>query len=483
MQFVKPELFKEAVRKLGRRSPVGSRLNSEEWSRVPLALRERAFFSSRIESARFLQGAQDFLGDFLAGNKAGILGPDGRERTGLKAGSRAQFVKELREFAAANGLGPLDPDDAGTLKDITSEKRLSLIFNTQTQAAHDYGYWKQGQDADVINEFPAQRFIRETDVAKPRPIHQQNEGVVRLKTDLDFWMAMNSPAIGGFGVPWGPWGFNSGMGVEDVDRDEAERLGLIQKGQRVKPADKDFNERLQASVRNLDDQAVSWLREAFGDQVEFEKDTIKWKGNKDERAISRNDPGKSRRNDAGDFRLTQRVAEDGERIFREVRSRDTGIAFSPEDAQSGGAHLSAVVAGRKPLYHEQLDQGTASDVFRRLLGILPEGVAATLSDGHLYVYRPEILRKIISAHPRAYPGLDLFSKIHQASLSGLNGHLLGYGARSMLDPDTVLVRIFDSANKPVFGFRSRRENASRFGIERAKDFSLAFNQPFSFRIE
>jgi hypothetical protein len=101
--------------------------------------------------------------------------------------------------------------------------------------------------------------------------------VVRLKTDLDFWTAMNSPEIGGFGVPWGPWGFNSGMDVEDVDREEAEQLGLLAPGARVAPVDKDFNERLQASATGLDDDMLAQLRAQFGEQIEIAGGAVKWK--------------------------------------------------------------------------------------------------------------------------------------------------------------------------------------------------------------
>jgi len=274
MQFVKPMLFEEAIEKIGAQTPIGSKLNTEQWREVPLALRENAFFSATIEDARFLQSGKNLLGDFLSGAREKL--PNGQ--TALKAGSRAEFVKQMQEFATARGLGPLDPKDAGGLKDITSQTRLSLIFNTKTTQAKEFGYWKQGQDPDVLDEFPAQRFIREADVTTARAIHQQNEGVVRLKSDLDFWMAMNSPSIGGFGVPWGPWGFNSGMGVEDVDRAEAEALGLISPGEKAQPMERDFNDKLQASAQGLDEDMRAKLREAFGDQVEIDGDAVKWKG-------------------------------------------------------------------------------------------------------------------------------------------------------------------------------------------------------------
>lgn len=270
MQFVRPTSWKAAVDKLGSKTPIGSALNSSEWAQVPIALRERAFFSSEVESIRFLQRSRDAIADFL-GSAREIL-PNGN--IALKVGSRAEFVKQMSELAIREGMGPLDAHDAGTIKDVTSEGRLGLIFDVQNQSAQDYTFWKQGMDPDVLNEFPAQRFIREREVKVPRPYHQLNERRVELKTNLEFWLSMNQD----FGVPWGPWGYNSGMGVEDVDRDEAERLGLIQPGEKIEPAVKEFNDHLQASTQGLDEDMIAKLKESFGDQIEIDGDSIKWKG-------------------------------------------------------------------------------------------------------------------------------------------------------------------------------------------------------------
>lgn len=276
MQFVKPTLFEEAVQKLGSKSVIGSQLNSEQWAGMPAGLRDRALWSAKIEDMRFLQRGKDALGDFLTGARETVVGPDGVERTALRAGSRQDFVRQMSAFAISEGMGPLDPELKGGLQDITSQRRLNLVFDVQTQSMQSYGYWKQGMDKDVLNEFPAQRFIREVDVKVPRPIHQQNEGVVRLKTDVEFWTAMNSPAIGGFGVPWGPWGFGSGMGTEDVDRDETERMGLIRKGEELQPVDKDVNDSLEASTRGLDPEMLDLLKNSFGDQITIEGDRARW---------------------------------------------------------------------------------------------------------------------------------------------------------------------------------------------------------------
>jgi len=270
MQFVKPLPFAEAIQKLGARTPIGSDLTSAQWRDVPVALRERALFSSQVESLRFLQRAKDHVGDFLTGAREVL--PDGQ--TALKLGSRAEFVKQLSAFAQAEGLGPLDPKDAGTIKDITSQKRLELIFDVQTHQAQAYGDWKQGSDPDVLDEFPAQRFIRVHDVKEPRTWHTQFENGVWLKSDVAAWIRINQD----FGVPWGPWGWGCGHDVEDVDRAEAEQLGLIQPGETPTSPELGFNSRLEASTRGLDPEFVNLMRQSFGDQIEITGDAMQWRG-------------------------------------------------------------------------------------------------------------------------------------------------------------------------------------------------------------
>jgi len=269
MQFVKPMPFEEAVSFLGNRSAIGSQMTSAEWQDVPVALKVRAEFSSEVESVRFLQRSRDWLGDFLSANRETL--PDGQ--TALAVGSRAKFVELAREFAVAQGMGPLDPADAGTIKDITSERRLGLIFNVQTQQADDFGYFKQGMDSDVLNEFPAQRFIRVIDVKEPRSSHAQYEGQVYLKTD-PIWVRINED----FGVPWGPWAWGCGHDVEDVDRTEAEDLGLVEPGETVVPEEKSFNDGLEASTRGIEPDLVAKLRDEFGDQIEIdeENEVMRW---------------------------------------------------------------------------------------------------------------------------------------------------------------------------------------------------------------
>jgi hypothetical protein len=272
MQFVKPIPFREALDKIGDRQLVTSTFSSSQWADVPAALRERAFFSSRVESARFLQRGRDSVTHFLAKNIETL--PNGL--TALATGSRAQFVDDMQRFAISEGLGDLVPEDKrGGLQDITSQKRLDLIFDVQTRQAQDYGNWVQGQDPDALDAYPAQRFIRVQEVETARDWHQQFEGEVRLKTDLEFWTLVNAD----FGVPWGPWGWGCGHDVEDVERAEAEQLGLLEPGQPVLPAATNFNDRLEAGTKDLDPDLESTLAAEFGPRLTRAAGALRWTPN------------------------------------------------------------------------------------------------------------------------------------------------------------------------------------------------------------
>lgn len=266
MEFVRAIPFEEAVAKLGDRSVIGSWLKSTEWAGVPVALRDRAYFSATVESVRVLQRGRDMINDFLTGVRE-IL-PNGE--VALKAGSRQEFVKQMQSFMESEGM----IRKHGGLSDVASQRRLELIFDTQTRQAQEYGTWKQGQDPDVLDEFPAQRFIRVHSVNEARTSHAAFEGAVRLKSDLQFWQSINQD----FGVPWGPWGWGCGHDVEDVDRAEAESLGLLQPGEPARPVDKSFNDQLKASTCGIDPDLQGVLKKQFGEQIQSEGDAVNWRG-------------------------------------------------------------------------------------------------------------------------------------------------------------------------------------------------------------
>lgn len=415
MQFVTPILWTEAVDKIGGKTPIGSALDSQQWRDVPLALRERAFFSSQIESVRFLQRSRDFIKDYLAQTIETL--PDGR--TAIKAGGRQQFIRDMSEFAISEGMGPLDTADAGTIKDIRSEGRLGLIFDTMTQSANDYTFWKQGMDPDVLDAFPAQQFIRERDVKQPRPVHQANEGVIRLKSDLPFWLGMNDPSFGGFGVPWGPWGFSSGMGVDDVDRETTEKLGMIKPGEKPQPVDKDFNEHLEASTRGLDDDMVGKLKDAFGDQVEFDGDNVQWSGR---------DPGERTVSGPSEEETPKPDSQSEAQTLPEILSDlglDAGRAATADD----------MVALREQL--QESNPVKADRIIKYIRGAQPSGA---VTDGKIQSVVQEFINYLPASTLQHLPPLQI------DVLKG--GNFLGqYGMRGGLELNGALLRYDDERTR------------------------------------
>jgi hypothetical protein len=281
MSMFDPDAIPEAVERIARRSPTPSALSAIQWADVPLALRDRAFMSAKVESARMVQSMQDRLLAGLREARVEIRRTDGGTAQALM--TRDRFVSEMRRVAIEEGLGPTGPR---AIEDIRQAPRLGLIYDMAEKSAYGYAQRKVGLDPDVLNEFPAQRLVRVSPRREPRdwPSRWKQAGasvgwqgalpgdMVALKTS-PIWVELSR-----FGSPLPPFDFGSGMGLRDVDRDEAEALGLVDPGEQLDgaKAEADFNADLEASVRGLDPDKLAWLRDAFGDQVRIEGGRAQW---------------------------------------------------------------------------------------------------------------------------------------------------------------------------------------------------------------
>lgn len=234
-----PMPFEEAIRFLLDKEDLPADWNAADWTEQEPDFKAKAFFSANVESARFLDRAHGLLFDYMAKTTEEIPQPDGSVKVALKIAGREHFVKRMRDFMISEGMaapGEFVNVNQKDVTDIRSVSRLRLIFDTNVRAAYGFGQWKQGMKPAVLYAFPAARLIRDRGVKEPRPRHQRNLGEVLLKTDPRWAEFHNDPAIGGFGVPWGPYGFNSGVTQEDVDRRHAIAEGLLVDSQSPKPA-------------------------------------------------------------------------------------------------------------------------------------------------------------------------------------------------------------------------------------------------------
>lgn len=176
--------------------------------------------------------------DWQAGAVETVQTPSGATETAFKQTGLAAFRERAADLLVAEGLAKPSDYKNESIRNVASLARLKLVFQTNTAQAQEFAiYQSRVSDPSRLNRFPAAEFIRTPGAKVPRELHVANEGAVRRFDDLQFWLAQNSPEIGGFGVPWGPWGFNSFMTTFPVARERAEKLGLIRPGERIMPPD------------------------------------------------------------------------------------------------------------------------------------------------------------------------------------------------------------------------------------------------------
>ncbi|HEX7860814.1 MAG TPA: hypothetical protein VF773_10835 [Verrucomicrobiae bacterium] len=278
--YSSPTPLQQAVKFLSEKTPIGSILRSREWEGMPAMLRQRGQFSAGVESVRVLQRIQDSLLESIK-NERNAQRADG-SAPGTYKMNRQKFIADIRQLAIQEGLVPEDPSDDNTLRDFTSEARLDLIYRTQIQQARGYAYWKRGQEPNIIDAWPAQELIRVESRKEPRDWVNRwveaggniiNGRMVALKND-PIWIRISR-----FEQPWPPFDFNSGMGVREIDREDAIALGLLEKGEKVVPAEPDFNSNLEASTEGLSDEMKDSLGTIFGEQIELSGDKVKWRNN------------------------------------------------------------------------------------------------------------------------------------------------------------------------------------------------------------
>ena len=231
--------YLDALRALLRRKAAPSTFNSADWQAMGPAIRQRSFFSATINSAKVLNRMRNMLLDWQAGAVDTVTNPTtGAEETVYRVGGLAEFRERAGTLLVSEGLAtPSDFADT-RIQNVVSNARLQLVFTTNTEQAQTFADWQMRvMNPRTLNRWPAARFERRPGAVTSRDRHVAAEGEVRRYDDFEFWLFQNAADIGGFEVPWGPFGFNSYMRQEPVRRDEAERLGLVRPGEVLVPPD------------------------------------------------------------------------------------------------------------------------------------------------------------------------------------------------------------------------------------------------------
>lgn len=286
INFSQPTSIAEAVDSIGKATPIGSVLNSAEWAELPVQVRMRSFWSATVEDARWLDAAQKRIlkavdvGSTLAAGEAVM--------------DRAKFVQEMRRIGLALNLQPTD-ERAGTLQDITSERRLRLIYDTNMRLA--YGHAQNMRAQEQLEVFPAWEFVRKEQREEPRNWRQvwrtamnalgnqtrailTDGGRMIAPVNDPIWLEISLPdnVPGGLGTLNPPFAYQSGYGWRSIDVIDWEELSgeseetIATEAKKIEPPD--LNDGVESSVAGMEEPTVRELEKALGRRAQREGDKL-----------------------------------------------------------------------------------------------------------------------------------------------------------------------------------------------------------------
>ena len=316
--------------------PAPQGLSEETWATLASVMSKSSLFDSRTERVKLYARLMEMTGEVMTNAKKTL--PDGR--TVSKTQGKSDWVSKAREFMISEGI--IEAEAVGKsyhndVKRTGSLARLRLVFDVAVRSALAKGAWEKAMSPSELEENPAYRFVRFPGAKIKRKVHEENENVVRLKTDYKFWAdEMNSPEIGGFKLPWGPFGFNSYMYQHPVSREECEKIGLLKPGKNVQDtagANRfgiDLPERYGAekkvSVKDVPEELKERLREQMRQM--FGADAIDQDGNvafpiEEAAKRAREEAAKVTRDIREGLALTQLVSKVSDKL--DIQPARTGI--------------------------------------------------------------------------------------------------------------------------------------------------------------
>jgi hypothetical protein len=259
MIFSEPIDFDAAIRTLREKELIPTSMTSAMISRLRDDFTIRGMFSAQTMNAQLLQGYLDQLQD--AGSQSNLA----TMRVAIK-----DLIDELE-------IAPPSEEEAGTLTDLGSNARIGLVLKTNLEMARGKGQYDEGMTEGALQAFPALELIRVEDRREPRDwfdiwddaaddlgdettaTSAEETGRMVARKGDPIWLAISD-----FGQPFPPFKFNSGMGVEDVDYQDAVDLGVIDADSDAPdPEDFDFNEGVESSVAELAPEIVKVLGEGL----------------------------------------------------------------------------------------------------------------------------------------------------------------------------------------------------------------------------
>lgn len=203
-------------------------------AKYDLAIRQRSFFSARTTQARYLERVRDWVDRLARGEAA-----EDEAVADLQAALKEMgYDPATGGFPGDEGIPPAEPGD---LRDLASHCRIQLVLRTNQELAGNLARKaRSAADPDLAADWPAWRLVRAGDPLHPRNWEVRWQGayaacggegahpaeMVALKSS-PIWASLGEFGEDSTGSDCPPFAYNSTMAWEDVDREEAVRLGLI----------------------------------------------------------------------------------------------------------------------------------------------------------------------------------------------------------------------------------------------------------------
>ena len=270
MLFSSPIPFKEALDSQAIKRLMPTAAKTSELRQLGPDILARARFSAQTTNVGYLAKMDNLL--------TTLVSPASQDREAAPALDASAVRLALKQHLAEIGYAPAE-GKAGGLTDLSSDRRLNLIIDTNIKMAHGYGNYAQMQDPDLLDVWPCQELIRVEERDKKRNWAgmsgiwrsaggQSFGGRMIARKDDPIWTRISA-----FGTPYPPFDFGSGMGVRDVSRSEAEALGVIKRSTVVAQKKVGFNDTVETPVpQGISKGLAQALFDAFKGIAKIEAD-------------------------------------------------------------------------------------------------------------------------------------------------------------------------------------------------------------------
>lgn len=234
----------DALAEFRQRTVFETDLGSAELRGFSAELRNRSLFSARTTNAEYLNEVQAVVDDILSGKENMVRG-------------RLRLMRKLAQLGYdpmvgfPDDMATVPPAERGSLQDLSSQRRIDLVLETNVRMARGYAqqvagnrdYSRYAEPAWELFRLYTREIPRGSEESKSAGWEQRwrdagdvvnfegasQERLVARK-DSPIWQALGD-GVGGYTDtllnPFPPFAFRSGFAWKAVPREKAIRLGLV----------------------------------------------------------------------------------------------------------------------------------------------------------------------------------------------------------------------------------------------------------------